>query len=101
MNDQFNRTRGCDLKRSKVITYHSIHIVLNTTFYSFPFITDVSARIGSNIATVEDGLNHLKNMFPRELFKNSLPPIFWKHQLYALINNRTLIDQTLVWQLNL
>jgi len=41
-------------------------------------------------------LAYLKNLFPVEKFEGRLPPIILQHQLYAIVSNRTLVDQQLV-----
>jgi hypothetical protein len=43
-----------------------------------------------------EALQYLKNLFPLQAFRYRSPPIIWKNQLYALIDNRTLVDRTLV-----
>ncbi|KAJ8318464.1 hypothetical protein KUTeg_003555 [Tegillarca granosa] len=40
-------------------------------------------------------LLYLRNLFPLEKFEHRLPPIMLKHQLYSLINNRTMVDKQL------
>jgi len=48
-----------------------------------------------DVNNLEDALNFLKQIFPYELFQNKLPCIIWKHQLYALISDRTNVDKDL------
>lgn len=43
-----------------------------------------------------EALRYLKGLFPSEAFRYRTPPIIWKNQLYALIENRTLVDRNLV-----
>lgn len=40
-------------------------------------------------------LNRLRGLFPADKFKNKLPPIVLKHQLYGMLNDRTKVDQEL------
>lgn len=49
-----------------------------------------------DIKSVEDGLEFVKQIFPYHLFQNEIPAIIWKHQIYALIDDRTNVDKTLV-----
>nr|XP_039255339.1 serine/threonine-protein kinase 19-like [Styela clava] len=38
-------------------------------------------------------IEHIRNIFPQEQLQNRFPPIVFKHQLYALLENRTTVDQ--------
>lgn len=49
-----------------------------------------------DVKSLEDALNFIKQMFPYHLFQKHLPAIIWKHQLYALISDRTSVDKELV-----
>ncbi|KAF4092659.1 hypothetical protein AMELA_G00023170 [Ameiurus melas] len=44
---------------------------------------------------VKATLQYLMTLFPRKLFDDSLPPIVYKHQLYSLLSDRTLVDKQL------
>lgn len=41
-------------------------------------------------------LAYLKNLFPVEKFEGRLPPVILQHQLYAIVTNRTVVDQQLM-----
>jgi serine/threonine-protein kinase 19 len=45
---------------------------------------------------VRTALWFLKGLFPVEKFDCRLPPIILKHQLYAIVSDRTLADKQLV-----
>ena len=53
------------------------------------------------VSQTEDCLLYLRTLFPVGAFDvtphHRLPPIILKHQLYALIPDRTLVDRQLVW----
>ncbi|XP_065057934.1 inactive serine/threonine-protein kinase 19-like [Rhopilema esculentum] len=40
-------------------------------------------------------LDHLTQMFPREKFAFKLPPIVMKHQLYSILEDKTVVDREL------
>ncbi|TSK87575.1 Serine/threonine-protein kinase 19 [Bagarius yarrelli] len=44
---------------------------------------------------VKATLKYLMTLFPRKLFDDSLPQIVYKHQLYSLLSDRTLVDKQL------
>ncbi|KAF7698212.1 serine/threonine-protein kinase 19 [Silurus meridionalis] len=44
---------------------------------------------------VKATLQYLMTLFPRKLFDDSLPPIVYKHQLYSLLSDKTLVDKQL------
>lgn len=46
--------------------------------------------------SISAALNYLKELFPLEAYRYRVPPIIWKDQLYAIVENRTLVDRTLV-----
>lgn len=54
----------------------------------------------SPLSETEDSLLYLRTLFPVGAFDTSphhhLPPVVLKHQLYALLPDRTLVDRQLV-----
>ncbi|XP_029441746.1 serine/threonine-protein kinase 19 [Rhinatrema bivittatum] len=40
-------------------------------------------------------LKYLSSLFPRKLFNDALPPLVFKHQIYSLIQDKTLVDRQL------
>ncbi|XP_076843799.1 winged helix repair factor 1 [Brachyhypopomus gauderio] len=42
---------------------------------------------------VKATLQYLISLFPRKLFNDSLPPVVFKHQLYSLNEDKTLVDK--------
>lgn len=50
---------------------------------------------------VKGSLQYLMTLFPRKLFDDSLPQIVYKHQLYSLLSDRTLVDKQLVMFFNI
>ncbi|XP_058684293.1 serine/threonine-protein kinase 19 [Poecile atricapillus] len=45
-------------------------------------------------AEVEAALGAVAELFPRRLFGDALPPLVLRHQLYALVRDRTAVDRT-------
>ncbi|XP_075692534.1 winged helix repair factor 1 [Rhinoderma darwinii] len=43
----------------------------------------------------QEGVSYLWALFPRKLFNDSLPPMFFRHQLYSLTQDRTNVDRLL------
>ncbi|XP_076336658.1 winged helix repair factor 1-like [Tachypleus tridentatus] len=41
----------------------------------------------------EASLFYLKSVFPVESFEGRLPPIIFKHQIYSIVKNKTLVDK--------
>ncbi|XP_062874819.1 serine/threonine-protein kinase 19 [Trichomycterus rosablanca] len=44
---------------------------------------------------VKATLQYLMTLFPRKLFEDRLPPVVFKHQLYSLLSDKTLVDKQL------
>lgn len=42
---------------------------------------------------VKEALKYLQDLFPASKFNNKLPPLFFHHQLYGVLKNRTLVDK--------
>lgn len=60
-------------------------------------LVTISSPCPDQISTTWDALMYLKNIFPTHgVYRHHIPPIMWKSQLYALIENRTDVDRTLV-----
>uniref|UniRef100_A0A8B9JE20 Serine/threonine kinase 19 n=1 Tax=Astyanax mexicanus TaxID=7994 RepID=A0A8B9JE20_ASTMX len=55
------------------------------------YISTKLADIRKLLAT----LQYLMTLFPRKLFNDSLPQIVFKHQLYSLHSDKTLVDKYL------
>lgn len=53
------------------------------------FLTDGATDIRSS-------LQYLMTLFSRKLFNDTLPAVVFKHQLYSLHNDKTLVDKLLV-----
>lgn len=45
---------------------------------------------------IRSTLEYLMTLFPRKLFNDALPQIVFKHQLYSIHNDKTLVDKELV-----
>ena len=52
----------------------------------------------TDIKNVSDALLFIKSLCSSDQI-DKMPPIIWKHQLYALIDNRTKVDKELVFEL--
>ena len=55
-------------------------------------------NILTDIKNVSDALLFIKSLCSSDQM-DKMPPIIWKHQLYALIDNRTKVDKELVFEL--
>ena len=55
-------------------------------------------NILTDIKNVNDALLFIKSLCSSHQM-DKMPPIIWKHQLYALIDNRTKVDKELVFEL--
>ena len=51
---------------------------------------------GSSVSETETRLKELMSLFPVAVFEGQLPPIVLRHQLYSVIDDRTLVDRELV-----
>jgi serine/threonine-protein kinase 19 len=64
------------------------------------FSVEEDGDSSSLVSETEDSLLYLRSLFPVGAFDTSphhrLPPIVLKHQLYALLTDRTLVDRQLV-----
>ncbi|XP_035511127.1 serine/threonine-protein kinase 19-like [Morone saxatilis] len=50
---------------------------------------------GDGLTDVKSTLQYLMTLFPRKLFNDTLPPIVFKHQLYSIHSDKTLVDKEL------
>ncbi|KAE8585308.1 hypothetical protein XENTR_v10021273 [Xenopus tropicalis] len=60
--------------------------------------TDLKASASPYPDFTEDphgAVSYLCALFPRKLFNDTLPPLFLKHQLYSLLQDRTAVDRLL------
>lgn len=60
------------------------------------FVPWNSGKINSDEANVTDAMSaieYIRKLFPKDGLGNRFPPIVFKHQLYALLENRTNVDQ--------
>lgn len=55
-------------------------------------------NILTDIKNVGDALLFIKSLCSSDQM-DKMPPIIWKHQLYALIDNRTKVDKEIVFEL--
>ncbi|KAI1301592.1 Serine/threonine-protein kinase 19 [Halotydeus destructor] len=47
------------------------------------------------ISTVEEAIDHVRNLFPVHKYEGRILPIIWRHQLYSLLADRTAVDRKL------
>ena len=69
-----------------------VYSMINDVYFSASLLS----LEGSSVSETEAQLKKLMSLFPLAVFEGQLPPILLRHQVYSVLQDRTLVDRELV-----